>query len=89
MICFDSFARETEYCKVVPVEVSREDRRPQVARADIPPHYLSADYYFVEPPGQAKAFQEWCARGFTREYEGRRARHQGEGTTQRSDPLRG
>ncbi len=61
-----------------PLQVCRADRRPQVTRADIPAHYLSADYYFVQPPLQAKAFQEWCLRGFASEYEGRCARHQGE-----------
>lgn len=67
---------ETDFVKVVPVEVCQADQRPEIARVDIPPQYLNANYYFVQPPLQAKLFQEWCFRGFVGEYEARCARHQ-------------
>ena len=67
---------ETDFVKVVPVEVCQADQRPQITRVDIPPQYLNANYYFVQPPLQAKLFQEWCFRGFVGEYEARCARHQ-------------
>ncbi len=67
--------KDAGYCEVVQVDVQHGARRPRIERADIPPHYLSADYYFVQPPLPAKFFQEWCLRGFTREYETRCTRH--------------
>ena len=66
---------ETDFVKVVPVEVCQADQRPQITRVDIPPQYLNANYYFVQPPLQAKLFQEWSFRGFVEEYEARCARH--------------
>ena len=66
---------ETDSVRVVPLDVRQEDQRPQVSRVDIPPQYLNANYYFVQPPLQAKLFQEWCFRGFLEEYEARCARH--------------
>ncbi len=66
---------ETEHVTVVPLDVSPAEQRPQIARANIPANYLSSDYYFVQPPLQAKLFQAWCFRGFQQEYEARCARH--------------
>ncbi len=66
---------ETEHVTVVPLEVSQAEQRPQITRADIAANYLSSDYYFVQPPLQAKLFQAWCFRGFQKEYEARCARH--------------
>jgi len=49
---------------------------------DIPPRYLSADYYFVRPPRRDKLIyflgnfmQAWGVRDLQKEYEERRARH--------------
>jgi predicted amidohydrolase len=67
--------KETDFVRVVPVEVRQADQRPEITRVDIPPQYLNANYYFVQPPLQAKLFQEWCFRGFVEEYEARCARH--------------
>jgi len=67
--------QETDFVQVVPVDVRREDQKPEATRVDIPPQYLNANYYFVQPPLQAKLFQEWCFRGFVGEYEARCARH--------------
>jgi hypothetical protein len=66
---------ETDFVRVVPVEVRQADQRPEITRVNIPPQYLNANYYFVQPPLQAKLFQEWCFRGFAGEYEARCARH--------------
>jgi predicted amidohydrolase len=66
---------ETDFVRVAPVEVCQADQRPQITRVDIPPQYLNANYYFVQPPLQAKLFQEGCFRGFVGEYEARCARH--------------
>jgi predicted amidohydrolase len=72
---------ETAFCAVVPVDVQPMDVRPEITRIDIPPRYLSADYYFV-PPRQGKflqflgnLMQAWGFRGLQKEYEARRARH--------------
>ena len=67
--------QETDFVQVVPVDVRREDQKPEATRVDIPPQYLNANYYFVQPPLQAKLFQAWCFRGFAGEYEARCARH--------------
>jgi predicted amidohydrolase len=66
---------ETDSVRVVPVDVCQADQKPQVSRVDIPPQYMNTNYYFVQPPLQAKLFQEWCFRGFVEEYEARCARH--------------
>jgi len=73
---------ETAFCAVVAVDVQPADVRPEITRIDIPPRYLSADYYFVQPPRQGKflqflgnLMQEWGVRGLQKEYEARRTRH--------------
>lgn len=73
---------ETAFCAVIPVDVQPTDVRPEITRIDIPPRYLSADYYFVQPSRQSKflqflgnLMQEWGVRGLQKEYEARRARH--------------
>jgi len=73
---------ETAFCAVVAVDVQPADVRPEITRIDIPPRYLSADYYFVQSPRQGKflqflgnLMQEWGARGLQKEYEARRTRH--------------
>jgi predicted amidohydrolase len=75
---------ETAFCAVVPVDVRPANLRPEITRIDIAPRYLSADYYFVQPPRQDKfiqflgnLMQEWGVRGLQKEYETRRARHTG------------
>lgn len=75
---------ETAFCAVVPVDVRPQDVRPEITRVDIPPRYLSADYYFVHAPLRGKFWQflgnlmqEWGFRGLQKEYEARRARHTG------------
>lgn len=67
--------RETQFCAVVPVDFEPSGTRPEIMRVNIPPHYLRADYYFVQPPFLAKLFQIWHVRGLAAEYEARRARH--------------
>jgi predicted amidohydrolase len=73
---------ETAFCAVVPVDVQPVDARPEITRVDIHPRYLSADYYFVQPPRRdifllflGYLMQEWGYRGLQKEYEERRARH--------------
>jgi len=71
-------AVQTDYCRVVSVDLRPSAKKPATARSDIAPGYLRADYYFVPPPRMARAVQEWCFRGLAREYEQRRARHAGD-----------
>lgn len=73
---------ETAFCAVMPVDVQPQAMRPEIARLDIPPRYLSADYYFMQPSRQGRflqflgnLMQEWGTRGLQKEYEARRARH--------------
>jgi predicted amidohydrolase len=66
---------ETAYCTVVPLKIRSNKKSPQITKADIPPDYLSADYYFVQPPFLAKLFQRYCLWGYNKEYEARRLRH--------------
>jgi len=70
------------FCAVVPVDVRPAHVRPEIMRIDTAPRYLSADYYFVQPPRRDKILhflgnlmQAWGARGLQKEYETRRARH--------------
>ena len=71
---------ETDFVGVVPLDVHQQDQRPEVSRVDIPPQYLNPNYYFVQPPLQAKLFQEWCSHGFVGEYEARCARNRAPAT---------
>ncbi len=71
---------ETDFVRVVPLDVRQEEQRPEATRVNIPPQYLNPNYYFVQPPLQAKLFQEWCFRGFMGEYEARCARNRSPGT---------
>jgi predicted amidohydrolase len=73
---------ETAFCAVVPVDIQPLDERPEITRVDIPPRYLSADYYFLQAPRWDRfllflgyLMQEWGYRGLQKEYEARRARH--------------
>jgi len=70
------------FSAVVAVDAQPAKVRPEITRVDIPPRYLSADYYFVQSPRQGKFWQflgnlmqEWGTRGLQQEYEARRARH--------------
>jgi N-carbamoylputrescine amidase len=65
---------ETDFVGVVPLDVRQQDERPEVSRVNIPPQYLNPNYYFVQPPFQAKLFQEWCSKGFVEEYDARCSR---------------
>jgi predicted amidohydrolase len=73
---------DTAFCAVVPVDVQPMGVRPEITRVDVSPRYLSADYYFVQPPRRDGLLQflgnvmlEWGFRGLQKEYEARRARH--------------
>jgi predicted amidohydrolase len=73
---------ETTFCAVVPVDAQPMDVRPEITRIDIPPRYISADYYFVQPPRQSRflqflgnLMQAWGTRGLQKEYEARRTRY--------------
>ncbi len=63
---------DPEVYSVVSVDIPDEPQeKPPITRTDIALNYLSRDYYFVQPPLPAKIFQEWCTRGYKREYERR------------------
>ncbi|MBN1147214.1 MAG: carbon-nitrogen hydrolase family protein [Anaerolineales bacterium] len=73
---------DTAFCAVVAVDVKPAVARPEITRVDIPPRYLSADYYFFQAPRRdrfvqflGKLMQEWGVSGLQKEYEARRARH--------------
>ncbi len=67
---------EVDSCFVAAVEVEPSPHRPEIKKCDIPPAYLSGDYYFVEPPLLCKLFQVWFLGGLVpTEYEARRLRH--------------
>jgi predicted amidohydrolase len=67
---------EVDSCFVASIDVEPSDTRPEIKRVDIPPDYLSKDYYFVQPPITCKLFQVWFLKGLvSTEYESRRIRH--------------
>jgi predicted amidohydrolase len=76
---------DTAWCAVVPLDVRGAAVRPEIARVDIAPRYLSSDYYFVRPTSRRDRFwlflgncmQEWGVRSLQKEYEARRVRHMG------------
>jgi len=67
---------ETAFCSVVPVDIQSKRTPSDATRVDMKPQYLHKAYYFVQPPLLAKVFQEWSFRGFQKEYEERRKRHE-------------
>lgn len=66
---------ETDFYAVASVDLDPEGRLPEAAKSDIPNRYLSADYYIVQPPLMAKAFQALFAKGLQAVYETRRKKY--------------
>jgi len=74
-ILMDGTGQEQDFVSVVEVNIPARSERSEVVRTDVPPRYLSPDYYFVQPPKLAKIGQEWSFRKYRKEYELRRNRH--------------
>jgi predicted amidohydrolase len=68
-------AGESEFTTVAPLDIRYTSSRREIERIELMPSYLSRDYYYVQPPSfMAKIMQEWCFRGFRREYNSRRSK---------------
>lgn len=70
------------FSAVVAVHIQPARMRPEITRVDIPPRYLSAGYYFMQPPRRGwfwyflgNLMQLWGVHGLQQEYEARRARY--------------
>jgi hypothetical protein len=57
------------------VDVRVSVSRPEIEKVDMPPSYMSDDYYFVRPPLLCRLFQVWFLWGLAAEYETRRVHH--------------
>jgi len=66
-------AGESEFTAVARIDIRHTSSRPEIKRAEFKTSYLSQDYYHVQPPSfMSKIMQEWCYRGFKKEYNSRR-----------------
>ncbi len=66
-------AGEPEFAAVAPVEIRPALSRPEVRKTEFKTSYLNKDHYYVQPPTfMSKIMQEWCCRGFGKEYNCRR-----------------
>jgi len=70
-------AGDSEFTAVARIDIRDTSSRPEIKRTEFKVSYLSRDYYHVQPPSfMSKIMQEWCYRGFRREYNSRRERFQ-------------
>jgi len=68
-------AGETEFTAVARIDIRHTSSRPEIKRTEFKTAYLSQDYYYVQPPSfMSKIMQEWCYRGFRKEYNSRRSK---------------
>ena len=66
-------AGESEFAAVARIEIRPTLSRSEVNKTEFKTSYLSKDYYYVQPPSyMSKIMQEWCYRGFRKEYNSRR-----------------
>lgn len=66
-------AGESEYAAVACIDIKPVLSRPEIKKTELKTSYLGRDYYQVQPPSfMSKIMQEWCYRGFRKEYNSRR-----------------
>ncbi len=68
-------AGESEFAAVAHIDIQPTLSRPEIKRTEFKTSYLSKDYYYVQPLSyMSKIVQEWCYRGFGKEYNSRRSK---------------